>query len=264
MSSPKRSASLRQMPFKGKRWLWWGLPVLILMVIGIAAWNQSRQPEASFVLRSQDLAPDPLAPLHSEPQPDAQLSQPSLAPAVTPEPSPAVQAVQIKGKDVNIRSQPSRSAAILARSQAGMSYNLSGRQQQAEGLSWVELQLPDGQLAWVSAAFVEQLAAKPAAVKSSAPAQNPQPQDEVTQAAAVVAQLLKAPGKIWPQTDQSLRQLTVQALLRQIFKSDPSQIKPEHALALDQCLAKSSQAKDLKALKVYELAVACALAFEWR
>ncbi|PKL76677.1 MAG: hypothetical protein CVV27_09055 [Candidatus Melainabacteria bacterium HGW-Melainabacteria-1] len=238
----------------GNRPLLLGLLLLLIGVTAIGTWNERRQPQANLQLSTTDLASDPLAPA-------SQLPEHPVSEPVTPSPSQTSEPlVKIRGKDVNIRQTPSRQAKIVARSSPGQLYRLSGEQSTAEGLNWVQIALTDGQLAWVSADFI-QAATAPDHSTATVPKQ---PGDEVETAAAVVTQLLMAPGTIWPRADPSLRKLTLQTLLRRIFKHNPSAISSAHAPALDDCMKASSAAEDLKHLKVYELAAACALAMEWR
>lgn len=276
------------------------LLLLIAVVTAVGAWNQQRlaqQPQASFSLSDTDLMPDDLSPdINASLTPGASLTMPASGPTTESAPAsssadsaaPAASAspdarIQIGGRNVNLRAQPSRKAAIVATSQLGTTYKLTGKHSKAEDLDWVEIQLPDGKIAWVSAAFVAPLNSAdigttrdpvsretPAAASTAAPTTPSTParpmteDEEIEAAAALVAKLLTAPGQIWPQADPALRQLTSRTLLKKIFRDKPEANSEKHAKALDECMAASSKAPDLKNLKVYELSAACALALNWR
>lgn len=237
-----------------------GLAGLVLVVLGIGIWNERHRPQASFHITSNDLIQDTLSPA-------ADSSVPPTAEATAadgPEPTTATSAaptpparVRIATADVNVRSQPSRKGAIVARPAAGSEFALSGHRQQADGIDWVGIKLGDGKEAWVGAQFV-----KPATAQTSAQVQAPE--DDVEAAARVVSQLLMAPARAWPEAPDALRQLTTYALLKQIFKQRPDAITPQHAPALDACMKTSAPTEKVKNLKVYELATACALALGWR
>lgn len=251
-SLPLKAGQPRPATLVSQRGLLFGLLALVVGVTGVGIWNEQHQPKASFKISAQDLAPDPLAPASPDVLASATAASTSAASAAPSSPAPP--RVRIVAKDVNMRSQPSRQAPVVARPALHEEFLLSGERRQAEGLDWVQLKLPDGKLAWISSRFVEPL---------TAPAVE-QPKDEVEAAAQVVSQLLMAPGLAWSQAPDALRQLTSQALLRQIFKDRPAAITPGHAPALDACIKASAAEKKLAGLKVYELATACALALGWR
>ncbi len=289
--------------FSDSRFIAFGLVALIASVTGIGVWNQQRlasEPKASFSISETDLIPDDLSVTMGTSLTDlssiqasgsgsssnlsaSQTTRSSAAgtTAVSPKPSATPDArVAIAGKDVNLRQQPSRQAPLVARSQAGATYLLTGKSSQADDLDWVEIEMPDKRKAWVSAAFVAPLKHTDIGTEqdpiertqSSAPTQSKtspstppslEP-DDVEKAAELVSQLLLAPGQTWPQADDALRQLTVRALLKKIFKDKPEASSKQHAQALNDCMSASSKAPDLQNLKVYELSVACALALNWR
>ncbi|MEZ0375409.1 MAG: hypothetical protein ACAI44_40350 [Candidatus Sericytochromatia bacterium] len=263
-----------KIPFRldGNRPLLLAVLGLIVTVTAVGAWNERHRPKASFTLSSQDLSSDPLAPAAGTPDSEADMVPPAAAdPAAAALPSVPTHG-QIVGRDVNIRKQPSRQAQVVVRPQADAVYRLSGARRQAEGLEWIGLVMSDGSEAWVSSRFIRPVLPDRQAAAGADTRQPPAPEgapgvdsgDEVETAAQVVSQLLLAPGKIWPQADPALRRLTVHALLQKIFKANPAAITPAHPPALDQCMQASSREKKLEALKVYELAAACALALNWR
>lgn len=277
-----RASRARKQGFKlpgGNRPLFIGLFVLVVTATAVGAWNEQHKPRASFTISDSDMMPDSLAPA----SPDTSLSSPagsgttpaspsSSAPASAPTAEPVIDSVKIAAKDVNIRSQPSRKAQVLAHPAQGSVFKLSGARRQAEGIDWVGLKLADGREAWIGSSFVAPVSsqagvssASSAAPASASAAEKPlSPQEEIDAAAKVVSQLLVAPGKAWPQAPDALRQLSVHALLRQIFKDRPETITPQHAPALDACMKASANDKQLEKLKVYEVAAACALGLGWR
>lgn len=281
----QRPRRVRKPGFKlpgGNRPLFIGLFVLVVAATAIGAWNERHKPRASFTISDSDMMPDSLAPA----SPDAGLSSPAdagtpsasappsaLAPSAASSVAPVIDSAKIAAKDVNIRSQPSRKAQVLAHPSLGAVFKLSGAKRQAEGIDWVGLKLADGREAWIGSSFVTPVSSQASAASGpssiapdSAPAADKplSPQEEIDAAAKVVSQLLVAPGKAWPQAPDALRQLSVHALLRQIFKDKPETITPQHGPALDACMKASANDKQLEKLKVYEVAAACALGLGWR
>lgn len=213
--------------------------------------NQTYWQLTPFAQKSTPGQMDP-ASLQSEIFPELSQLQPaaSTAPAMPTEALPVPEQpakIQIEGKQVNLRAQPSRQAKIVVQVNQGQIFELTGAQQQAEGLSWLELKLPAGGTAWVSQQFARQ------------------PAVEITKATAEPTLNLHQQGPAeWLVASDRARILTAQLLLSEIFRDSPEQDTPENLVRLNACLEASSRDKSLQKLKIYQLAAACALALGWR
>lgn len=233
----------------------WRLPLsllaLILLVIALGTWNERREeaktPPANAVVSAE--------PTYTRPVPSS--ASPSSVTPSLPEP----QRFQIQASDVNLRAQPTTTAEILARARSQSVYTLTGQVRHVKARDWLELFLPDGRKAWVSADLGQiwspGAASGPPVKPSGTVAQKalPQSQDEP---------LNLRRGSDWLQAGMAERQQTSEAFLLMIFKGQPERATVQNRRILEACISASVREKDLQKMKVYEIAAACALALDWR
>ncbi len=69
--------------------------------------------------------------------------------------APQIARVKIPGDCLNIRSSASLTAAVLSCPGHGALLRSSGATREADGLTWVAVQAPDGREGWASALYLE-------------------------------------------------------------------------------------------------------------
>ncbi len=83
------------------------------------------------------------------PPPPPPPAPPEAPPVGQPQPAPPQQMVRVTGSRLNVRSQPSTSAATVARVKRGEKLPVLGRDGE-----WVQVRLADGTSGWVSGRYV--------------------------------------------------------------------------------------------------------------
>ncbi|MCC6179419.1 MAG: SH3 domain-containing protein [Chloroflexi bacterium] len=95
--------------------------------------------------------------------------------------SERVRVVNAEGGNVNVRSEPSTSAAVLTQVTEGTLLEIAGPDRQAEGRTWRNVRTSGGQSGWIASTLVETVAT-PAPSPTRPSASTPSPSDPRTSA----------------------------------------------------------------------------------
>ena len=228
--------------------------VLIAIIVSVSLWAQTQRAKVLQQIADQVTSDEQASALTlSSPIPTEAAELPEKQAS-----SEALRRGTINKSEVNIRSAPSLKSTILKQANTGDSFVFSSAQTEAEGLTWLELNLEENQTGWVSADFVVLEPASP--VRSAAETQSLPTHGLSTP----LVELHLQSASVWEQATDKQRLLSAAAMLEKIFKDKPEEITQQNLLLLTACIDNSAREKDLKQLKIYELASACSMAMNWR
>ncbi len=129
-------------------WMGWRNPIVWPPVVQINGEPPDHSPMPAII----DFERDEVHPLPSARATLDPRQFPSFMAALT---APQIARVKIPGDCLNIRSSASLTAAVLSCPGHGALLRSSGATREADGLTWVAVQAPDGREGWASALYLE-------------------------------------------------------------------------------------------------------------
>lgn len=237
-----------------------GLGLLIILVIFSLwrPWEGTAAPPSTIVISATP------SPIPSTLESAARLSGVSAAAETAKEivPSPSPRWKTLPGL-INVRSRPSLQSEVLLRLQGGETYTGTGQTQEAEGHTWIEIQLNAQEKGWISSKLASAVApAAGIAPNHSARASNSITSSGSPQTAGRMLNHEKLSG--WLLGEPADRQRTARAMTRLMFPNDSSELLNQKALLLETCITGSAEDVSIKNHDVAQIAAICALLLGWQ